>query len=250
MDSSQLDWTGTQLGLSALIFVAGGIVKGTLGVGLPLVVLPLLSLVIPTKLAIGLLVMPVLLSNTIQVVRLTASPFQTRRFSSLIAAQLISTVLAVFVSSKLTDDTLKKLIAGVIITAVFSMLFRPTATIHTNQEKWGGPIVGLIAGIIGGLTSLTGPIVITYLMGLKLQKDEFVKNISLIYLSGAIPMYIAMYWLGRFGIKEVLLSCMALLPMFTGMYAGNMLRGILSEEIFRKILMLFLVLISALVFMK
>ena len=42
--------------------VLGGVVKGTLGVGLPLVVVPLLSLLLPAPKAMGLLVMPVLLS--------------------------------------------------------------------------------------------------------------------------------------------------------------------------------------------
>ena len=48
---------------SAVMFTVGGVVKGTLGVGLPLVVVPLLSLILPTSQAMGLLVMPVLLSE-------------------------------------------------------------------------------------------------------------------------------------------------------------------------------------------
>jgi len=48
--------------------VLGGLVKGTLGVGLPLVVLPLLSLLLPAPRAMGLLVMPVLLSNLWQAI--------------------------------------------------------------------------------------------------------------------------------------------------------------------------------------
>ena len=43
----------------ALAFVVGGVVKGTLGVGLPLVVVPLLSLALPTPTAIGLVAIPV-----------------------------------------------------------------------------------------------------------------------------------------------------------------------------------------------
>ena len=49
--------------MAAVVFLAGGVVKGTLGIGLPLVSVPLLSLFIPATQAIALVAMPVLVSN-------------------------------------------------------------------------------------------------------------------------------------------------------------------------------------------
>ncbi len=63
------DITGDSLVLlitAFLMFVTGGVVKGTLGVGLPLVVVPLLSLLFDASMAIGLLVLPVLVSNVLE----------------------------------------------------------------------------------------------------------------------------------------------------------------------------------------
>lgn len=59
--ASDFPWLLT---LAALLL--GGTTKGALGVGLPLVAIPILSLGMPAPQAIALLVMPVLLSNILQ----------------------------------------------------------------------------------------------------------------------------------------------------------------------------------------
>jgi len=58
-----MEYTFAVVCTAALTFVVGGVVKGVLGVGLPLLAVPLLSLLMAPTHAMGLLVMPVLLSN-------------------------------------------------------------------------------------------------------------------------------------------------------------------------------------------
>ena len=77
-----------------LVMVMGGLVKGTLGVGLPLVAVPLLSLLLPAPQAMGLLVVPVLASNLLQAWQGGRLGFALRRFGPLMLAQLAATLLA------------------------------------------------------------------------------------------------------------------------------------------------------------
>ena len=80
--------------MGAAVFVAGGVVKGTLGIGLPLVSVPLLSLFIPATHAIALVAMPVLVSNAWQA--FDSGKLQSlRRFAPLISTQLVATLLTV-----------------------------------------------------------------------------------------------------------------------------------------------------------
>ena len=67
---------------ACVMFVTGGVVKGTLGVGLPLVVVPLLSLLLDSSQAMGLLVMPVLVSNALQSVEGGRLIFALKRFGT------------------------------------------------------------------------------------------------------------------------------------------------------------------------
>ena len=187
------------LATCALMLAGGGVVKGALGVGLPLVTVPLLSLVIPASQAMGLLVVPVLLSNNLQAREGGRLGYALRRFGPLMAAQLVATLVAVYASRHISTQGLNLAISLTVVTAVLLMALQPSGEIGPRQEAWAGPVVGAIAGALAGLSSLTGPLLITYLMALRLRRDEFVGSISIIYFLGAVPMYAAMLWWGRFG---------------------------------------------------
>lgn len=232
------------------MFVAGGVVKGTLGVGLPLVVVPLLSLILPTSQAMGLLVMPVLLSNAMQAFAGGRLGYTLHRFGPLVLAQLMATLLANHWGSQLSAKALNAVMAATVIAAVVMMILQPKGELSPRQQRWAGPVVGAVAGAIGGASSLTGPILITYLMSLRLPRDEFVGSISIIYLLGSIPMYAAMLTWGRFGWDSVAWSCLAIIPMYLGLRLGGLLRSRLSERGFRYALFAFLTLLAILLMLK
>jgi len=238
------------LAACAAIFVAGGVVKGTLGVGLPLVVVPLLMLVVPTPQAMGLLVMPVLLSNTTQALAGGRLGYAVRRFAPLMAMQFIATLLANHWGAQLSPKALNGVIAVAVISAVALMVLQPKGEVTPSQERWVGPLVGAIAGAMGGASSLMGPILITYLMGLRLPREEFVGSISIIYLLGAIPMYVAMLAWDRIAWLDVAWSCAGLAPMYLGLRWGAAIRHRMSERWFRRVLLSFLVGVSLLLVVR
>lgn len=243
------EWTPLTLGLGLLAFVLGGVVKGTLGVGLPLVVVPLLSLVLPTHFAIALMAIPVLSSNVWQLIDSDAPLQHVRRFSPLILALVATTVVTVPLTLALSTQGLNIMLAIAVFTAVLLMAFTPELNISPAQEKWASWVVGGLSGIMGGISSLMGPIIITYLMALRLSRESFVGTMSVIYLASSIPLYTAMAWVGRFGWAEVILSVCAMVPVFMGMAVGKRLRHRLSEVWFRRILLVFLALVAvALIF--
>lgn len=236
--------------LFALAFVLGGLVKGALGVGLPLVAVPLLSLGIPAASAIALLVIPVLSSNLLQAIeggRLRAS---LRRFGGLIAAQCVATVLTVRMTLDMSHAQLNAMLAGVVLLAVALMAWQPTLQIAPAHEGLVGTGVGLLSGLLGGVSSLTGPVMITYLMALRLEREAFIGSISIIYLSGALPLYAAMLYFGSLDAAKFALSALALLPMAAGLMAGKALRQHLDENRFRRVLLAFLTLLAVLLLLK
>lgn len=236
--------------LFALAFVLGGLVKGALGVGLPLVAVPLLSLGIPAASAIALLVIPVLSSNLLQAIeggRLRAS---LRRFGGLIAAQFVATVLTVRMTLDMSHAQLNAMLAGAVLLAVALMAWRPTLQIAPAREGLVGTGVGLLSGLLGGVSSLTGPVMITYLMALRLEREAFIGSISIIYLSGALPLYAAMLYFGALDAAKFGLSALALLPMAAGLMAGKALRQHLDENRFRRVLLVFLTVLAALLLLK
>lgn len=226
------------LAAAAVAFALGGLVKGTLGVGLPLVVVPLLTLAMPAPSAIALVVVPVLASNLWQAWDTGVSRRGVRRFAPLIGALFAATLLTVPMTLSLSTRTLNTMVAGAVALAVLLTVWRPQLRIR-RETPWS-LVVGALSGVMGGVSSLTGPIVISYLMALKLPRDEFVGSISIIYLAAALPLYASMAAHGRIGAAELALSALAMLPVSLGLALGKAVRGRLSEDWFRRVLLLFL----------
>ncbi len=238
------------LSLGALSMVLGGAVKGTIGVGLPLVVIPLMSLVIPSPQAIGLMVMPVLLSNIWQAYDSGLVLQSIKRFAPLLVTQAIASIMTVKLTLALSIKQLNTMLAAAVILSVVIMAFKPVLTINSKKESVVSAFMGFASGILGGVSTLTGPVIITYLMALKLSKDEFVGAVSVIYFCGALPLFAAMFWFEKIGMKDLGFSTMSLLPMFAGLALGKRLRGKLNEEVFRKLLFAFLVVVSIVLLLK
>jgi uncharacterized membrane protein YfcA len=122
--------------------------------------------------------------------------------------------------------------------------------ISAQRERVVGVGVGTLSGLLGGISSLTGPVIITYLMALGLKRNQFVSSISIIYLGGSLPLYGAMAWHGRFGWVELGISMLALLPMAVGLRLGKAVRNRLNEQLFRRVLLVFLTLLAVLLIFK
>ena len=227
-----------------LAFILGGLVKGTLGVGLPLLAVPLMSMVIPSPRAIGMVAVPVVLSNLWQMIDSRRIVQGWLRFWPLIIMQLISTVLTVKFTLSLDAHQMNQMVAGSMLLALVLMVLKPTFEVAPAAEKKASAVVGLLSGLLGGVSSLTGPVIITYLMALKLSREEFIGCISIIYLSSGLPLYLAMLYYGRMDLTDLTYSAMALVPMALGLMLGKMIRNKMSENAFRLILYVYLVVMS------
>jgi uncharacterized membrane protein YfcA len=105
---------------------------------------------------------------------------------------------------------------------------------------WFNPAIGTIGGILAGLTGFFGPIVVPYLVALRLHKDEFVATVSLIYLCGSIALYISLWESRVLTQDEFVASLLASLPTLAGVGLGTWLRGRIRQEIFQKLLVVLL----------
>jgi len=236
----------TLLAVMAGAFVVGGLVKGLLGVGLPLVVVPLLALVIPSPKAIALMGIPILLSNVWQAVDGGHARYALRRFASMIVPLVLGTVVTVRLTLGLDVATLDMLVACALLLAIVLMAWHPKLDVEPSRERYWGAVVGGLSGAMGGVSSLMGPLLITYLVALRLPREQFIGSISILYLAGAVPLYLSMGALGVLGAPELLLSALALAPMFVGMWIGKQVRQYVSEVLFRRLLLGFLTIIAVL----
>ena len=232
------------------VFVLGGLVKGLIGVGLPLVMVPLLSLVIPSPKAIALMGIPILLSNVWQAADGGMVTYAVRRFASLLVAIVLATALTARLTLGMPVATIDALVAAALLLAVAMMIWNPVLQVSPRSERRWGAAVGLVSGAMGGVSSLMGPLLITYLVALRLSREQFVGSISIIYIAGALPLYVSMAAFHVLGWPEVVMSGLALAPMFAGMAIGKRLRHRVSEAVFRWLLLGFLTMVGLLLLLR
>jgi uncharacterized membrane protein YfcA len=231
-------------------FVIGGVVKGLLGVGLPLVIVPLLALVIPSPKAIALMGIPIVLSNVWQAADSGHVGYAIRRFAVLLFTLAVATAITARLALGLPVVTLNRMVAAALLVAVALMVWHPQLDIDARSERRWSAAVGTLSGMMGGVSSLMGPLLISYLVALRLPRETFIGSISVIYLVGVLPLIAAMVSLDVMGVPEAVLSGLALAPMFAGMVLGKRLRQHVSEAAFRRLLLGFLTVVALLLILR
>ncbi len=90
----------------------------------------------------------------------------------------------------------------------------------------------------GGLAALPGPFVFVYLLALGLKRDQFVQYSSMFLVISAAVMTAFLHGKGVMEWKDTVISKLATLPIFAGMWAGAFVRNYVSQELFRKLSLL------------
>lgn len=225
-------------GVTALLF--GGVVKGLTGIGLPLFSLPILAYFIPVPLAMSLLTLPSMVTSAWQAVQGGNTIAALRRVWPLLIGVAAGCTLTARMLVSIDLHTLY-LILGVLVVAFASILnFRVVFDVPPAREGSIGLAAGLIAGAIGGVSMLFGPIYTLYLSGMRMDKEFFVVAVSLANLVAAGSLMLALANLKIMGGAELAGSLAATVPVIMGMFVGQCVRTRLSEVRFRKALALVL----------
>ncbi len=221
----------------SLGFALGGLAKGTFGLGMPLLALPVLVTVLPYQVAVALFVVPNLTANFQQAVRKGLWRQNLKRYAGLIVPMLITIPFVVQVLVRIDQKT------GMLILGLISLAFVATQvtsvklTLPRHWERVGHPITGVAAGILCGLSGLYGPVLIVYLLALRVAKDEFVSALALMYFLGTFPLY------GSLALENVLTLEVAAYSVYGAVIiglmilAGQKIRDRLDEERYRKLIL-------------
>jgi len=98
-------------------------------------------------------------------------------------------------------------------------------------------VVGLFAGVLGGLSSIWSPPVAMYLLARHVSKAEFIGATGFLFLAGSVPLAIGLAFAGVLTIDTVLHSLMGLIVVLAGFWVGEWLRGYVPQESFRRIVL-------------
>lgn len=210
---------------STTILVAGSLllaayVKGTTGMGFPLIATPMVALLLDIRIAITILIIPNIVMDAAQIFRGSFSPSLFRRFFWLLVLTIAGVFLGTMVLVTLPLWLLNLSLGVMVLVFVASTLFRFEFYITPQKEKLFSPIAGFVSGFLNGMTNAAGPALAIYLYSLKLAKTEFVKSIATIFIVTKVSQLIAVSTWNLFTPSILRLSLLVTLFCLAGFYAG------------------------------
>lgn len=240
--------TDPSLGVLAwcsLAMLLGGTVKGVLGVGFPLLAVPMMSLAVPTVEAAALVTVPVVFSNLWQAREGGSLRLRFGRYWPLVAMLFAGTALGAWGLATWDARWSKLVLAAVVLAFVGLRITRPHFHVAPAYERPAGAAAGFLGGVIGGTTVMFGPVIIMYMSALRLPRDEFVGSIALIYLLGTAAFLIAFSSFGHFTRELLTASAIAVVPVGAGLAIGRSVRARIRQQVFERALLAVLVVIGA-----
>ena len=232
-----------------LAVLAGGLVKGTIGFGMPMVALPLIAFIIPATTAMILLCAPILLTNFLQMK--IKEGISSYRFLPMIICLIIGLIIGARLILEINLNTITQIIAvSIIFAALVNCIGFKIENINKSKERIITSIIGFGSGILGGLSTFYGPPMLAYLVAADLPKEKFVRTVSTIYFIGSFPLYGSLIYYGFATKQDLMMSLFLIIPAFISQQIGAKIRNKINQKQFRSCILVTLIILGISLFIK
>lgn len=226
-----------------LAVLAGGLVKGTLGFGMPMVALPIIAFIITPTTAMILLCAPIFLTNFLQIkFRQGVSSY---RFLPMFLCLIIGLIIGARLILEIDVKTITQIIAvSIIFAALVNCFGIKIKNINKNHENTITSLIGFGSGILGGLSTFYGPPMLAYLVAVDLPKEKFVRTVSTMYFIGSFPLYGSLIYYGFATKEDLIFSLILIIPAFIAQQVGTKIRDKFNQKQFRICILITLIILG------
>jgi len=232
-----------------LAVLAGGLVKGTLGFGMPMVALPIIAFIIPPTTAMILLCAPIFLTNFLQIK--FKEGVSSYRFLPMFLSLVVGLIIGARLILEIDVNTITQIIAvSIIFAALVNCFGFKINNIKQNYEKIITTIIGFGSGILGGLSTFYGPPMLAYLVAVDLPKEKFVRTVSTMYFIGSFPLYGSLIYYGFATKEDLIFSLILIIPAFISQQIGTKIRDKINHKQFRNLVLFTLIVLGISLFLK
>ncbi len=222
---------------SLAIMVMAGIIKGCIGFGAPLFAVPALAPLVGTKAAIVLVTIPAFANNAAIIGTRRVDGSIVRQFVPTMATLIVATILGGIFLAGVHTTTMSVLVGIVSLSFVAITASGMRLATSPRLHRVASPLLGALAGILNGATSIPGPLFAMYLSTLKLDKRAFVYGITLLLITGNVTQIATYVQLGLYG-NGLLYGSLALAPaQLVGQVIGAHIQDRLDPKVFGRIVL-------------
>jgi len=235
------------IGLTCLLvatFLGAGVVKGVTGMGLPTVAMGVLGATMSPLTAAAILIIPSFVTNVWQMLAGRDTLRLMRRLWAMMLCIVIGTLLGTRLLVVVDPVWSGRALGLALIAYAAYALLLPTLSVPQRLEPWLSPIIGMVTGLLTGVTGIFTLPAVPYVQSLNLQKDELVQALGLSFTVSTVALAAGLMAQRAFRLEQLGLSLLAVVPALVGMWLGSILRQKISPKTFRRCFLLLLTILG------
>ncbi|WP_337660085.1 sulfite exporter TauE/SafE family protein [Anderseniella sp. Alg231-50] len=238
-------WTPEILALLAVTFVAAGFVKGTIGLGLPTVTLAVLTLPLGLKTSLAVVVIPLMVTNLWQALTGPHLKEILTRFWPFLLTAIVGVWGGIQVLAAARSDYLVAMLGIILVlnSLISFTRFRTPAPAPERETLWS-----VICSALGGLMfGMTGNFIvpgILFLQALGMHRDMLVQALGVTFVTISTTLAVSLTSRSLMTGDLTVISTLALIPAFFGLWLGRRYRQSISEAQFSRLFFIGLLIIG------
>lgn len=225
-------------------FATGGFIKGLVGMGLPMIAVPILSTVFDPRTAIAAMILPIMGANFLQA---RAGGLMGRTIvdlRALLIPMVLGSIVGTLIITAVRLEHAAVILGSLVSIFALTTLFGWKPLIPPGIDRRLRPAIGAVAGVIGGMSSFFAPTIAPYLFSLGLDKAAFVRAMGVTFLIGETPLFLGLTLKGFAPGSIWALSAVGWAVVGLFMYFGSRLRDRIPQAHFMKLVGVMLLLVG------
>ncbi|QYY33175.1 sulfite exporter TauE/SafE family protein [Cupriavidus pinatubonensis] len=230
--------------LLSATFVGAGMVKGVTGMGLPTVAMGVLGAIMSPLTAAAILIIPSFVTNVWQMLAGRGTLRLMRRLWAMMLCIVIGTLMGTRLLVIVDPVWAGRALGLALIAYAAYALFLPTLSVPERLESWLSPVIGIVTGVLTGVTGIFTIPAVPYVQSLGLQKDELVQALGLSFTVSTVALAGGLLAQDAFRLDQLGLSLLVVIPALAGMWLGAIVRQKISPQAFRRGFLMFLIILG------
>ncbi len=209
----------------------GSVLKSTSGIGMPFVTIPAISYVASIETAVVVGALPNLALNLALVWAQRSHWNETRDLARLSAFAFVGGAVGTFLLVSLPERPLIAVLILVVLAYVLLSVVSPTFSVGPKQSYRLAPLVGSAAGVMQGAVGISGPIVVSWIQSMRLERDAQILAVTTLFAVAGISQFPVLVASGELTGLWII-TLVACVPALATIPLGSRIRNRLSSVAF------------------
>ena len=218
----------------------GAFIKSITGVGLPSIAVPVIALFTSVEDAVVVIALPAFVMNLALIARHRVGAGKAVHLPVLVGAGIVGAAVGTFLLKELDDQVLLLVLAVVVVGYIATNIVSTNFTWPAGLIAPASPAVGLAAGVLQGAAGISGPLIGTWLHGLRLGRDGFIYAMTLLFLVNGAVQFVVLGALGLYTSGRVAATVLTVIPAAVMLPIGGWVGKRMAPAIFDRLVLVLL----------